>query len=195
MGVPLSPEPEVRSHREPIRSVRRRGVVPWETMLPTRLLPSLLADLVLDGVPEGLAGQGGEVVVGQVLQLQLVGGALQAGGVGGGDHRVGQLPDLAHRVLEGAVAVDHNLHMLAGLGEHLGLDGLHQVLAGAGEQLHLVLGGLVGAQQAVGLVAAAAVDGGGHDVVQGETFSAPAAWSRRLVRLRVWMSQARTVLV
>ena len=27
----MSPEPEVRSHREPIRSVRRRGVVPSET--------------------------------------------------------------------------------------------------------------------------------------------------------------------
>ena len=36
MGVPLSPEPLVRSHREPIRSVRFRGVVPSDTMLPTR---------------------------------------------------------------------------------------------------------------------------------------------------------------
>ena len=32
MGVPLSPEPEVRSHKEPIRSVRRRGVVPWDAI-------------------------------------------------------------------------------------------------------------------------------------------------------------------
>ena len=32
----MSPEPEVRSHREPIRSVRRRGVVPWEAMEPAR---------------------------------------------------------------------------------------------------------------------------------------------------------------
>ena len=37
MGVPLTPLPEVRSHSEPIRSVRRRGVVPSETILPTRL--------------------------------------------------------------------------------------------------------------------------------------------------------------
>ena len=37
MGVPLSPEPLVRSHREPMRSVRLRGVVPSDTMLPTRL--------------------------------------------------------------------------------------------------------------------------------------------------------------
>ena len=36
MGVPLSPEPEVRSQREPMRSVRRRGVVPWLSILPVR---------------------------------------------------------------------------------------------------------------------------------------------------------------
>ena len=35
-SVPLSPLPEVRSAREPIKSVRRRGVVPWETMLPVK---------------------------------------------------------------------------------------------------------------------------------------------------------------
>ena len=32
----MSPLPEVRSQREPMRSVRRRGVVPSEIMLPTR---------------------------------------------------------------------------------------------------------------------------------------------------------------
>ena len=37
MGVPLSPLPLVRSQSEPIRSVRRRGVVPSDTMLPTKL--------------------------------------------------------------------------------------------------------------------------------------------------------------
>ena len=36
-GVPLSPEPDVRSQSEPIRSVSCLGVVPWEAMLPTRL--------------------------------------------------------------------------------------------------------------------------------------------------------------
>ena len=40
MGVPLSPLPLVRSHREPMRSVRLRGVVPSETILPTRLVES-----------------------------------------------------------------------------------------------------------------------------------------------------------
>ena len=37
IGVPLSPEPEVKSHNEPIRSVSCLGVVPCEAMLPTRL--------------------------------------------------------------------------------------------------------------------------------------------------------------
>ena len=37
IGVPLSPDPEVRSQSEPIRSVSCLGVVPWEAMLPTRL--------------------------------------------------------------------------------------------------------------------------------------------------------------
>ena len=36
----MSPEPLVKSHREPIRSVRRRGVVPMEAI--TRLLSSRL---------------------------------------------------------------------------------------------------------------------------------------------------------
>ena len=36
IGVPLSPLPEVKSDREPIRSVRLRGVVPWASIEPTR---------------------------------------------------------------------------------------------------------------------------------------------------------------
>ena len=128
----------------------------------------LLLDLRLNGAAQRLAGEGGKVVVRQILQLQLVGGALQAGGVGGGDHRVGQLPDLAHRILEGAVAVDHDLHVLAGGLQQLVLDVLHQTLAVPGEELDLVLGGLVGAQQAVAGVVAAAVHRGGEDLVQAE---------------------------
>ena len=36
----MSPDPDVKSHSEPIKSVNWRGVVPWDAMLPTRL-PSL----------------------------------------------------------------------------------------------------------------------------------------------------------
>ena len=88
----------------------------------------LLLNLLLDGIPESLAGEGGEVVVRQILELQLVGRALQTCGVGRGDNRVSQLPDLAHGVLEGAVAVYHHFHMLAGELQQLCLNVLHQVL-------------------------------------------------------------------
>ena len=56
MGVPLSPEPEVKSHREPIKSVSCLGVVPWDAMLPTRL--SCLALILLEIaslLPDGVA--------------------------------------------------------------------------------------------------------------------------------------------
>ena len=36
IGVPLSPEPLVKSHKEPSKSVNCLGVVPWEAMLPTK---------------------------------------------------------------------------------------------------------------------------------------------------------------
>ena len=56
--------------------------------------------------------------------------------------------------------------MGASLGQHLCLDVLHQTLAGTGEQLDGIFIGLVGTQQAVLLIAAAAVDGLGHQIVQ-----------------------------
>ena len=117
---------------------------------------------------EGLPGQVGKVVVGQELQLQLIGLARQAGGIGGGDHRVGQLPDAAHRVFEGPVAVDHHLHVQPPLLCDPGLDAVHHWLAVPGEELQLLLGGLVRAQHAVLVVIAAAVHRGGHHVSQGE---------------------------
>ena len=36
MGVPLSPDPLVRSQREPIKSVNCLGVVPCDAIFPTR---------------------------------------------------------------------------------------------------------------------------------------------------------------
>ena len=64
----------------------------------------LSGDAALDGLPQLLAVQTGEIVVRQVLQLQFVGRTLQTGGVGGGHHGVCQLPDLANGILEGTVA-------------------------------------------------------------------------------------------
>ena len=124
-------------------------------------------DLLLDGGLELVAGEVGKVVVGQELELQLIGLAGETGGVGGGDHGVGQLPDAADGVLKGTVAVDHDLHLDAALLLDAGLDGVHHGLAAAGEELELFLGGLVGAEQAVLVVVAAAVHGGGHHVGQG----------------------------
>ena len=108
----------------------------------------------------------GEVIVSQVLELQLIGRTLQACGISGRNHRVSQLPDLTHGVLKGTVAVDHDFHMLAGGLQDALLNVLHQILALTGEELDLVFGSLVGAQEAVLLIAAAAVDGSGHDIVQ-----------------------------
>ena len=48
IGVPLSPLPLVRSQREPIRSVSRRGVVPWEAIWPFRSLSFSRIELSLD---------------------------------------------------------------------------------------------------------------------------------------------------
>lgn len=43
----MSPEPLVRSHRDPIKSVSLLGVVPWDAMSPTRLsfFPLILEDI------------------------------------------------------------------------------------------------------------------------------------------------------
>ena len=130
------------------------------------LLGVLGPDLLGYGLLQRLAGQVGKFLVRQVLQLQLVGRAHQAGGVAGGDHRVGQLPDLAGRVFERAVAVDHGLDALAGGLAHGLADGLRHGLGVPGKQLHTVLVGLVAAQQAVLGVIAAAVHRGGQQIVQ-----------------------------
>ena len=58
--------------------------------------------------------------------------------------------------------------MLPRLGQQAGLNGLHQPLTVPGEELDLILGGLVGSQQAVVLIAPAAVYRGVHNLVQTE---------------------------
>ena len=126
----------------------------------------LLADLLGDGLLQRLAAEVGKVLVGQILQLQLVGGALQTGGVAGGHHGVGQLPDLACGVFEGAVAVDHGLDVLAGALRERGTQRLGHGHGVAGEELYPLLVRLVGAKEAVLGVIAAAVYGGGEQVIQ-----------------------------
>lgn len=92
------------------------------------------ANLFADGILECFARQVGKVVVGQELQFQFVGFPGETGRVGGGDHGVRQFPDAAHRVLEGAVAIDHGFHMQTPFFFDAGLDAVHDGLAVSGEE-------------------------------------------------------------
>ena len=84
-----------------------------------------------------------KIVVRQILQLQLIGLALQAAGVCGAHDRVGQLPDLAHGVLKGSVAVHHDLDLSARGAAQALCKRVHKAAAIAREQLHAFLRGLV----------------------------------------------------
>ena len=126
----------------------------------------LLTDAFLDGILESLAGQLGEVVVGKILQLQLVGSSDEAGGIGRGNNGIGKLPDLSDGILECAVAVDHYFHMLSGQFKELCLNLFDHVLAVTGEELNLILGRLVGTEQTVFFVISAAVNGGSHNFIK-----------------------------
>ena len=123
-------------------------------------------NLGLDCLLKSIARKVCKIVVSKILELKLVGGAFQTGGISGGNNGVSQLPDLANGILECAVAIDHDFNTLAGLLQEGSLDRHDQVGALSGEQLDGGLGGLVGAQQAVLLVVAVAVNGLGQDVVQ-----------------------------
>lgn len=79
----------------------------------------------------------------------------------------GKLPDLAHRVLERAVAIDHGFDLDARALKQRCLNTLGDLLRILREELDLALGGLVGAEQTV-LAPAAAVHGGVENVAQGQ---------------------------
>ena len=93
-----------------------------------KLFPRLCTEVATE-LSERLSAQRGEIIVRQILELQLVGRAPQPLGERRRHHRVRQLPDLALRILEGAVTVHHHLHMLARCGKQPRLDLLHQALA------------------------------------------------------------------
>ena len=67
-------------------------------------LAGLLADALFDGFLQRLAPEITEVIVGEVLELQLVRRADKALGVAGGDNGISELPDLADGVFERTVA-------------------------------------------------------------------------------------------
>ena len=117
----------------------------------------LMSDLILDRVAEGFAGKGSKIVICQIFQFQFIGGSFQACGIGGGNDRICQFPDLTDRIFKGTVAIDHRFNMLAGEIKDPLLDLLDQALAVAGEELYFFFGGLIGAQQAVLFIPAASM--------------------------------------
>ena len=126
----------------------------------------LLANAVRYSLLQLLARQILEIVVREIFQLQLVRRADETVGVCRRNDRVGKLPDLALRVLERAVAVDHDLDVLAGRIEYALLNLEHEVAALAREELDLILGRLVRAEQSVFFIAAAAVHRSVHYLVK-----------------------------
>ena len=95
-------------------------------------------------------------MVSQVLQLQLIGGTDKALGITGGHNRVGQLPNLARGILKGAVAVNHRLDMVSGGFAHQLANFFGYQHSITGEQLHTIFIRLIGTQQTIlGIVAAA----------------------------------------
>ncbi len=82
--------------------------------------------------------------------------------------RIGKLPDFADRIFKSAVTVDHSLYRFAGLFQDHALHCRHKFFAGLRlrKKLHLVLCGLVGAQNAIFGIKTASVDRAGHDIVK-----------------------------
>ena len=71
---------EVAEGAHQVRQAAGRGALAGHAALEVGVLP---ADALTDGAGELLAGEAGELVVGQVLQLQLIGQAHKAGGEAG----------------------------------------------------------------------------------------------------------------
>ena len=68
----------------------------------------LLDNLTLDGIAKLLAGERSKLIVSKIFQLQLIGGTLKANGVSRRNNRVSQLPNLTDRILECAIAINHD---------------------------------------------------------------------------------------
>ena len=157
--------------------------------LPDKIVV-LLADVVRDCALELVAGEIGEIIIRQIFELDLIGLALKPRCIGRGDNRIGQLPDLAHRILERAVAVHHHLDVPAGALLHHFLHVLDESVAVAREQLHRLLGGLVGSQQSVLRIEAAAVDRRAQDIVEREHDLAAGLFAAVVALLSVgWQSR------
>ncbi len=74
----------------------------------------LCTDAVGYSLLELLTGKPLKIVVGEIFELELVRRADEPVGERGRNNGVGKLPNLALRVLERTVTVNHNLYVLAG---------------------------------------------------------------------------------
>ena len=126
----------------------------------------LVADGILHGGAQFIAGKTGKIVISKIFDLQLVRLSDQPLSAGGGNDRVSKLPDFPDGILKRAIAVDHAFDVFARrLAHSLGKRG-DKLGAVAGEELHLILRRFVGAEQAVLFVIAAAVHARNKQIVQ-----------------------------
>ena len=128
----------------------------------------LMLDHVLYGALGVLSAQVAYGVVREIFEFQFVGRAFQPRGVSRGNHGVRKFPYLADGILERAVAVHHDFHHSARLFQQYLLHSFHELVAVPGEELHAVVGGEVGSEDAVIGVIAAALDGSVHYLVHGD---------------------------
>ena len=82
----------------------------------------LLADAFGNGLSQLITGKMFEIIVGQIFELEFIGGPDETVGKEGGDYRVCQLPDFSLGIFKGAVAVNHDFDMLAVFIHNLLLD-------------------------------------------------------------------------
>ena len=129
---------------------------------------TLVADGFGDRCLEFVTLEVRKIVVCEVLQLDFVRLTFKTCSICGGNYRVSEFPDLADRILERTVAVNHNFDRLAGTFLDESLNAVNDGLAVTREELDGFFGCLVGAEKTVGFVVAAAVYGCGQNIVETE---------------------------
>ena len=110
---------------------------------------SLVLDALGDSSLKSLTLEILVIVISEILKLKLVGSSHESVGKCGRNYRVCKLPDLTLGILEGTVTVNHYLNVSAGSIEYSLLDIVNEIGAFVGEELYLVLGGLVRTEESV----------------------------------------------
>ena len=123
-------------------------------------------DCILDCICQCIAVQVSEIVICQIFQLQLIGQTVQTICIACADNGVSQLPNLTNGILECAVAINHSLYLYAGACDDFLLDFFCNLLCVLREQFDGCFCCLIGAQQTVLCIVAAAVYGCVQDFCQ-----------------------------